>query len=161
DSVAASFSIWLELNANIPPFDNPDVRRAINYALPKDEVMQTVYQGLAAKQIGCMPNIYPMFNSDFWKYAQDLDKASALVDMAGIGGGFTTPLGSNASDPAQDHMASLYRTAGGESGVALQLNKVPAATFYNRATKRSEPIIFYLASPWGPDPGYSRQLYFH
>ena len=39
--------IWIELNAKIPPFDNVDVRRAMNYALPQDEVLSTVYQGLA------------------------------------------------------------------------------------------------------------------
>jgi peptide/nickel transport system substrate-binding protein len=161
DSVAASFSIWLELNAKMPPFDNPDVRRAINYALPKDEVLKTVYQGLADKQIGCIPKIYPMFNSEFWNYDQDLDKARELLGKAGHGDGFNTSLSYNAGDPAQEQMAILFQTSLKEIGVELQLNKVPAATFYNQVTNRSEPIIFYLDSPWVPDPGYSTQLYFH
>jgi peptide/nickel transport system substrate-binding protein len=28
-------------------------------------------------------------------------------------------------------------------------------------TKRQKPVIFYLDSPWTPDPGYSLFLYFH
>ena len=28
--------IWIELNAKIPPFDNVDVRRAMNFAFPQE-----------------------------------------------------------------------------------------------------------------------------
>jgi peptide/nickel transport system substrate-binding protein len=38
--------IWIELNAKIAPFDNVDVRRAMNYAFPQQDVLKAVYQGL-------------------------------------------------------------------------------------------------------------------
>ncbi len=59
ETVDASFMIWIELNADIAPFDNVDVRRAMNYAFPSEQVMQSIYQGLASPLDGCMPNIYP------------------------------------------------------------------------------------------------------
>ena len=38
---------------------------------------------------------------------------------------------------------------------------MPAGVFYEAVTKRQKPVIFYLNSPWTPDPGYSMYLYFN
>ena len=59
ETVPASFMLWIELNAKIAPFDNVDVRRAMNFAFPQQEVIKAVYQDLASPLNGCMPNIYP------------------------------------------------------------------------------------------------------
>ena len=161
DAVAASFAIWIELNAKIKPFDNVKVRQAMNYAIPRDEILKTVFQGYADKQTGCIPSIYPNFTNKYWTYDTDRDKAKALLREAGLEQGFKTSLSYNAGDPVQELISILYQTSLRNIGVEITLNKVPAATFYDRVTKRSEPMIFYLDSPWVPDPGYSNQLYFH
>ena len=161
DAVPASFAIWIELNAKIKPFDDVKVRRALNYALPRDEILKTVYQNLADKQTGCIPKIYPDFTDKFWNYDTDLDKAKALLSEAGLSHGFSSVLSYNAGDPVQEPIAILYQTSLRKIGVEITLNKVPAATFYDFVTKREQPMIFYLDSPWVPDPGYSTQLYFN
>jgi peptide/nickel transport system substrate-binding protein len=161
DAVPASFAIWIELNAKIKPFDDVKVRQALNYALPRDEILKTVYQSLADKQTGCIPKIYPDFTDKFWNYDTDLDKAKALLSEAGLGQGFKSTLSYNAGDPVQEPIAILYQTSLRKIGVEITLNKVPAATFYDFVTKRQQPMIFYLDSPWVPDPGYSTQLYFN
>lgn len=160
ETVPASFMIWIELNAKIAPFDNVDVRRAMNYAFPQKEVLQAVYQGLASPLNGCMPNIYPGFSGDFYNYEYDLDKAKALLEKAGHGGGFKSTLSYNAGDPVQEPIAIIYQSALRKIGVELELKKVPAGSFYNFVTDRKQPMIFYVDSPWCPDPGYSLTLYF-
>jgi peptide/nickel transport system substrate-binding protein len=159
ETVDASFMIWIELNAKIAPFDKVDVRRAMNYAFPREQVMQTVYQGLASPLDGCMPNIYPGYQK-LSLYAYDLAKAKSLLEQAGVGGGFQTSLSYNAGDPVQEPIAILYQSSLREIGVDLQLRKVPAGSFYNFVSERKQPMIFYVDSPWCPDPGYSLQLYF-
>jgi peptide/nickel transport system substrate-binding protein len=159
ETVDASFMIWIELNAKIEPFDKVDVRRAMNYAFPRDQVMQTVYQGLASPLDGSMPNIYPGYQK-LAPYGYDLAKAKALLEQAGVGGGFKTSLSYNAGDPVQEPIAILYQSSLREIGVDLQLKKVPAGSFYNFVSERKQPMIFYVDSPWCPDPGYSMQLYF-
>ena len=161
DAVPASFAIWIELNAKIKPFDNVKVRQALNYALPRDEILKTVYQSLADKQTGCIPKIYPDFTDKFWNYDTDLDKAKALLSEAGMAQGFNSVLSYNAGDPVQEPIAILYQTSLRKIGVEITLNKVPAATFYDFVTKREQPMLFYLDSPWVPEPGYSTQLYFN
>lgn len=161
DSVDASFMIWLELNAQIEPFGNPKVRQAMNYAFPQEQVLKTVFQGLASPLNGCMPNIYPGFTDKFFSYKFDPDKAKALLKEAGMSSGFKTSLAYNAGDPVQEPIAILYQTALRDIGVELELKKVPPATFYNTVSERKQPMIFYVDSPWCPDVGYSMTLYFN
>ena len=91
DSVNASYAIWLELNADMKPFDNVDVRRAFNYAIPQDEIIRTIYYGYADKQTAPMPYIYPMVDTSFFDYNLNLDKAKELLGKAGSRAGSTRP----------------------------------------------------------------------
>ena len=159
ETVPASFMIWIELNAKMAPFDNVDIRRAMNYAFPMDDVMSSVYQGLASPLDGCMPNIYPGFVGGS-PYSYNLEKAKSLLSKAGMGSGFETTLSYNAGDPVQEPIAILYQSALREIGITLNLEKVPAGSFYNSVSKREKAMIFYVDSPWCPDPGYSMTLYF-
>jgi peptide/nickel transport system substrate-binding protein len=161
DAVNASYMIWLELNAKIKPFDNIKVRRAMNLALPQEEIIRTIYYGLADPQKAPMPYIYPMANLSYYDYDYNLAKAKQLLAEAGLSDGFKTTLSYNAGDPTQEPIALLYQTALQKIGVQIQLEKLPAGVFYENVTKRQKPIIFYLDSPWTPDPGYSTFLYFH
>jgi peptide/nickel transport system substrate-binding protein len=60
-------------------------------------------------------------------------------------------------DPVQEAIALILQTSWRRIGVNVQL---PAGVFYENVTKRQKPIIFYLYSPWTPDPGYSAFLHF-
>ena len=161
DAVRSSYMIWLELNAKMPPFDNVKVRQAMNCAIPHDEIIRTIYYGQADKLTAPMPYIYPMADTSFFDYNYNVDKAKKLLAEAGFPEGFKTTLSYNAGDPTQEPIALLYQTALRQIGVDIQLEKLPAGVFYENVTKRQKPVIFYLDSPWTPDPGYSLFLYFH
>lgn len=160
DTVNASSMIWLELNAKIKPFDDMNVRRAINYAIPHEDIIKTVYYGLADKLTAPVPYIYPMADSQFFDYDLNLDKAKQLLKEAGLADGFSSTVSYNAGDPVQEPIALILQTSLRRIGVNVQLEKLPAGVFYENVTKRQKPIIFYLDSPWTPDPGYSTFLYF-
>jgi peptide/nickel transport system substrate-binding protein len=160
ETVPASFMLWIELNAAIAPFDNVDVRRAMNYAFPQEEIVKAVFQDIASPLNGCMPSIYPGFVGDKYVYDYNLDKARELMKKAGFADGFETSLSYNSGDPVQEPIAIIYQSALREIGVEVKLNKVPAGSFYNFVTDRKQPMIFYVDSPWCPDPGYSLTLYF-
>ncbi|MDQ0396490.1 ABC transporter substrate-binding protein [Labrys monachus] len=161
DAVNSSYMIWLELNAKIKPFDNVDVRRAVNLALPRDEIIRTIYYGYADAQTAPMPYIYPMVDKSFFSYKYDVAKAKDLLAKAGFGKGVSTTLSYNAGDPTQEPIALLIQTSLRQIGIELTLEKLPAGVFYENVTKRAKPMIFYLDSPWTPDPGYSTYLYFN
>jgi peptide/nickel transport system substrate-binding protein len=160
DMVNASYMIWLELNAKIKPFDDVNVRRAINYAIPHDDIVKTVYYGQADKLTAPVPYIYPMADSQYFDYDLNIDKAKQLLKEAGHADGFSSTISYNAGDPVQEPIALILQTSLRRIGVNVQLEKLPAGVFYENVTKREKPIIFYLDSPWTPDPGYSTFLYF-
>ncbi|MBT6441640.1 MAG: ABC transporter substrate-binding protein [Alphaproteobacteria bacterium] len=162
DTIPATFMLWIELNAKMKPFDNIDVRRAMNFAFPQEQVISTVFQNLAEPLTACMPDIYAGYNKSYWEYGkQDLAQAKELLKGAGYPDGFETTLAYDASSGSQETSAILYQSALREIGVKLKLKKIPAATFYSNVSERKQPMIFYLDSPWCPDAGYSMNLYFH
>ncbi|GGB09231.1 ABC transporter substrate-binding protein [Allosediminivita pacifica] len=158
-SIEASPMFWVELNTEFAPFDQVAVRQAMNYAFPKEQVIETIYRGTADPMTGPMPAIYPGFKPTA-DYRQDLERARALLAEAGLADGFETSLAYNAGDPIQEPMAILYQTALREIGVELSLRKIPAGTYFNEVSGRTQPMIFFTDTPWCPDPGYSMQLYF-
>lgn len=161
DAVNASYMIWLELNAKIAPFDNADVRKAVNLAIPQDEIVSTIYYGQADAQKAAMPYIYPMVDLSLYDYKYNLEKAKELLGKAGFSKGFATTLSYNAGDPTQEPIALLLQTSLRKIGVELTLEKLPAGVFYENVTKRAKPMIFYQDSPWTADPGYATYLYFN
>jgi peptide/nickel transport system substrate-binding protein len=161
DAVPASYMIWLELNAKIKPFDNPDVRRAFNLLIPREQIISTVYYNLADKQDAVIPLGYPMRDPKFFDYDENLERAKQALQTAGMAGGFSTTISYNAGDPVQEPIALIYQTSLRRAGIDVTLDKLPAGVFYDNVTKRQKPVIFYLDSPWTPDAGYATSLYFH
>jgi peptide/nickel transport system substrate-binding protein len=160
DAVPASYALWLELNAKMPPFDNVLVRQAMNYLLPRDQIIKTIYYDLASKQTACIPQIYPMVDFSFFDYDENLDKAKDLLKQAGLENGFKTTLSYDAGDPVQEPISLIYQTSLRRVGIEVVLDKLPAGVFYDNVSRRQKPIIFYIDSPWTPDPGYATSLYF-
>lgn len=160
DAVQGTQQTWIELNAEMEPFDDVRVRQAMNYAFPHEEVLERVYFGFGSLLGTGVPTIYPYATEEFFQYETDLDRAKALLDEAGAAG-FSLPLSYNAGVPEQEEIAQLYQTNLREIGVDITLNKLPAGTFFDFVSNRSEPLIFYTDAPWNPDPGYANYLYFH
>ncbi|MBP0617743.1 ABC transporter substrate-binding protein [Jiella mangrovi] len=160
ETVSASPMFWVELNTKFAPFDKVEVRQAMNYAFPTKEVLKTIFRGTATAMDGTMPAIYPGFVEDTAAYSDDLDKARELLAKAGLPDGFETTLAYNAGDPIQEPMAILFQTALRDIGVKVSLKKIPAGTFFNEVSGRTQPMIFFTDTPWCPDPLYSMQLYF-
>jgi peptide/nickel transport system substrate-binding protein len=160
DNVRGTQQTWIELNAKMKPFDNPQVRQAMNYALPQAAIIETVYQGYGYPLRTGIPTIYPSADESYWKYTYDPEKAKSLLEKAGYGKGFSSTLSYNAGVPEQEEISTIYQTSLGKIGVKLSLNKLPAGTFYDYVTKRGQPMIFYTDAPWNPDPGYANYLYF-
>lgn len=68
-----------------PYFDDPRVRQAVAYATNPDEIIQSVYQGLAVRNFGLVPTGHFAFDPTIEEYGYhfDPDKAKALLDEAG------------------------------------------------------------------------------
>lgn len=160
-AVDASYMMWMVLNAKVPPFDKPEVRQAVNYAIPRDEIIRTAFYGYGSKQVAPLPLIYPGADGSFFKYDYNPQKAKELLAKAGFPNGFSTTISFDAGNAVQEPVATIIQSALRNIGINAQLEKLPAGVFYENVTKRTKPIIFYQDAPWAPDAGYATYLFFH
>lgn len=82
-TVPGTRPIWMEFNVTQPPFDNPKVRQALNYAVDKDLIIKKVYNGLAKPLAGPLMPTNTMADPSLKPYPYDKNKALALLKEAG------------------------------------------------------------------------------
>ena len=89
---------YITLNVNVPPFDNVDVRKAVNMAINKERITQVI-NGRAVPATQPLPPSMPGYTEDYAGYAYDVDAAKALLVEAGFADGFETELFVMNTDP--------------------------------------------------------------
>ena len=83
---------YLAMNMDKPPFDKLDVRLAINYAIDRNAIVQSLYGGFGTPAINPMPPTLWGFNKAIQPYPYDPAKAKQLLAQAGFPNGFKTVL---------------------------------------------------------------------
>ncbi|MEW6363578.1 MAG: ABC transporter substrate-binding protein [Acidobacteriota bacterium] len=83
---------YLAMNVEKPPFDRVGVRRAINHAINKANLVKMAYGGLAVPATGPIPATMWGSAGDLPDYPYDPDQARRLLVDAGLGSGFETSL---------------------------------------------------------------------
>jgi len=107
---------YVLMNNSAPPFDNVLARRAMNYAINKDAVIQVAEEGMAKKTVGIFsPDIFGY--SEIKGYDYDPKKAKELLAEAGYKDGFTVSLKTmegafrKAAEVIQDNLKEIGVTA--------------------------------------------------
>lgn len=83
---------YLAFNVEKKPFDNPDVRRAIAYALDRKSYIQAVYLGNGVIAKNPIPPSMWSYNQSVTDYEFNPEKAKDLLKKAGLEKGFETTL---------------------------------------------------------------------
>ena len=83
---------YLDFNTQKAPFDNVKVRQALSYAINKDAIIQSVYQGAGEKAKNPIPPTMWSYNDDVKDYDYNPEKAKELLKEAGFANGFDTDL---------------------------------------------------------------------
>jgi peptide/nickel transport system substrate-binding protein len=95
------------------PFDDKRVRQALNYAVDRDALNKTLYQGLAVSMTSPLPASQWGFDETLKGYPYDPAKAKQLLTEAGYPNGFSVELLSYSTPRG-------YNPAGPELAVAVQ-----------------------------------------
>lgn len=75
-----SFSTYyIGMNVEKPPFDDPKVRLALNYAIDKETISRTLLRGLLVPANGVLPPGFPGYNENLGGYDFDPEKAKRLL----------------------------------------------------------------------------------
>lgn len=100
-------------NTQKPPFDNPQVRRALAHAIDKNTLLDTVYLGSAKRAKTLIPDASWAFNMNASDTAYNPVRARKLLDEAGVPLGFKMTIWAmpveRAYNPNARKMAELLR----------------------------------------------------
>ncbi len=75
--------VWLGLNKDVAPFDNANIRRAVQYAIDRELVVDAAYFGAASTSTGIIAPGLPGHRAANL-YTYDPDKARALLAQEGV-----------------------------------------------------------------------------
>ncbi|MBX3576649.1 MAG: ABC transporter substrate-binding protein [Rhizobiaceae bacterium] len=101
---------FVAYNVEKKPFDDVRVRQALNYAINKQAIMETIFRGdIATLAGGVLPPVFAGHDPSIEPYAYDPERAKALLAEAGLPDGFSTTLW--AMPVVRAYMPNAKRTA--------------------------------------------------
>lgn len=118
------------LNRNFEPFQDPDVRQAVAYAIPYEDIFQTAAYGRGSRLWGGGDKIDSIAWPRPFPFDTDIDLAKAHLDKSGFAGGFEVPL--SISLGLADWMeptALLIQENLAKIGITATIDKIPGANW--------------------------------
>jgi ABC-type transport system substrate-binding protein len=113
---------YLGLNCDLPPFDKPAVRQALNLAIDKQRLLDLIDgRGVVAKTI--LPPDMPGYDPDTPGYPHDPAAARARLADAGLAGGISTTLWASRDEGSMRLAQSIQQDAH-QIGIELALKPV-------------------------------------
>ena len=152
-AVRGNRQMWLILNNLTKPFDDVRVRQAINYAMPREDIVNSVYRGMGAPWHGVISSVTPGYEN-LKLHTFDLEKARQLISDAGYGDGFEADLAYSAGEPEMENLAIILQTSMAKIGGKLELKRLPVAAHSDLVQTRKAQMAFWIDSPIQPDVNY-------
>ena len=144
---------YITLNVTTPPFDNLDVRKAINMAINKDRIVRIINnRAVIANQP--LPPSMPGYTEGYEGFAYDVEGAKALLAQAGFPDGFSTELYVYNVDP-NPRIAQAIQQDLAAIGVTVELLSLAQANVIEAGGAGTAPMIWSGGMAWiadFPDP---------
>lgn len=145
---------YLGLTTTRPPFDNPKVRQAMNYAVDKEAIVEAFFEGRAEVAKNPLPSTIPGFNDDIAGYEYNPEKAKELLAEAGLADGFEMELWAMPVPrpymPDGKKVAEAIQKNLEDVGIKAKIVSYEWATYLEKASK-GEADAFLLG--WTGDNG--------
>jgi peptide/nickel transport system substrate-binding protein len=149
---------FISMNNAIPPFDNINVRRAVAYALPYDDMFKAALFGRGTPLFGAIWTDGKPTTSAF-PFPQpvklDIDKAREYLKAAGMPDGFSTTFSFNVGQASTaEPMAALVKESLGKIGIKVDIQKLPDAQMSTQINEKKLPFFTEGIVAWLPSSDY-------
>ncbi len=145
---------YVTMNVKMAPFDNKDVRQAVNMAINKDRIIRMI-NGRAVPAGQPLPPAMPGFDKAYDGYPFDPAGAKAKLADAGFGDGFTTELFVMNTDP-NPRIAQAIQQDLAAIGIKAEIKSLAQANVIAAGGEADQaPMIWSGGMAWiadFPDP---------
>jgi peptide/nickel transport system substrate-binding protein len=149
---------FVSMNNTIPPFDNINVRRAIAYALPYDDMFKAALFGRGTPLFGATWADGKPTTSNYpapQPVTLDLDKARAFLKEAGMPDGFSTTFSFNVGQASTaEPMSALVKESLAKIGIKVDIQKLPDAQMSTQINEKKLPFFTEGIVAWLPSTDY-------
>jgi peptide/nickel transport system substrate-binding protein len=132
------------MNTQVAPFNNPDARRALKYAIDREEIVKKVFLGHAKAG-----NDNPIASSIQYatdpqpKYTYDADKAKFYLKKAGLDS-LTIDLSvAEAAFPGATDSAVLYSAQAAKAGINIKVDREPNDGYWDNVWMKKPMVAVY------------------
>ena len=139
EDIAGWKSIWF--NNALKPFDDQNVRLALNYATPKEAILKSILYnaaGIANSPIARVKYTDPSVAA----YPYDIEKAKAAMAASSVPDGFEAAFVIVAGDAVEKQIAEILQQEWAKIGVKISIEPVDVATIWERYGGMKEANIF-------------------
>jgi peptide/nickel transport system substrate-binding protein len=137
------------------PFDNPDIRQAMKYAIDRKQVLRTFFN-----DYGVLGNDHPIPVSDPYHHSElpqrdfDPEKAAFHLKKSGLAAPRMVVQASEAAFNGAVDMATVFQASGKKAGLDIDVKREPADGFWNDVWLKGDCVLSY----WGGRPTATQML---
>lgn len=147
-------------NPTQPPFDDPNIRKAIIKAIPYDTIINDVLFGYGTR-VKNLIGVSSYGYKELPLYETNLEEAKQLVQDSKYPTGAKFTLVVSTSFPERIAAAVHIQSALREIGIEMEIEQVPYAAYFDRASKKEYSVNLHAMGPWWSDSLYYAYWMFH
>ena len=137
-----SSEYYIGLNENVTPFNNLDVRMAMEYALNTSALTAYSTFGYGIPIHSVIASTIESYTPTFKNYTYNVSKAQNYLDLAGYSSGFSTKFYYVSGDPIGTAIATILQEELKAVNVSVTLEPVESATFDAQVGLGTYPMFF-------------------
>ena len=133
---------YLGMNVAKPPFDKPQVRQAISYAVDRGEIISSVFRG-HARPTGPVPSAladWAVDTAQFDTYKPNVDKAKQLLAEAGVSN-LKTSMMAMSTLPQQVDAAQVIRSQLLKVGIDAEVQPLEVGVYVDTWKKKGMELM--------------------
>jgi len=151
-------TLTLHFNTSKKPLDDIRVRKALAYAISREELMDFLGKDVTEPLVSPIPTSYLGGTTEVPLYTYDAEKAKTFLKQAGLEKGFTLKeVITEMSDyrrPMEQIQEQLRRI-----GVKVQMDVIAHSAYHGQIRKDVNPIVLYVCARFPTADPILRQFY--
>lgn len=139
---------YYHINQAIKPFEDVRVRRAVQHAIDRQLLLETLYYGTGTIAKGIMAPGLAGYNPDLSGFPYDKEKAKALLAEAGYPDGFEMQISQIVDSPSTLKINEAVQAMLAEIGIKVEILQMDEAAWFG--TRREGKLPMYHTN-WSAD----------